>query len=291
MKRLRKYSNYIIDTIRQTKKVHGWSISDFIEPINQMYESLSGRDKKEFRASICELLEGNEYLEDIITIIWMKLKFKEVCPLLFKLFENPPQRLKEEGHYIGTDGIQTGVLIALGELKYKKIVPLLKHIIEDAISKKDIPDSIGVAIEALAKLSPQDAGKYFGWWIDAIQKMEEQQLSFVKTLDDWKIMEKNMAVPVVDTAIHGFFSVKDCIISVAKNQGRQGLKKWLSSITLYNEKDKEFLRKQIKILADGSNELFPNLRILCNYKGESNILATELASLPRMAIYGGTNLI
>lgn len=282
-----KYCKSILEIIGKAKKNRDWSISDYVLPLKFFYKKLKNEEKKEFKSSILKLLQGKVYIDNLIDIC-RDLKIKESCTLLLKLFVNPPRGLKENNYSVWMEGLQRNIVYTLGILKCKDAVTILKKLIEnkDNVTKAPLFNlkwgSCGVAIHALTNISPEESGRYFGWWINVIQKIENKQLAFATSLADWKKMEKNMLAHVIDTDVYGFLSVKNCIISVAQNNGMLGFKKWLSSITLYNRKDREFLLGQIQILADGKNTLFPNLKKICNYRGKSGVFAKELSMLPKI---------
>jgi hypothetical protein len=281
---IEKYSKYILETIRKAKDDRDWSISNYVTPLRKFYRALNQKEAEEFNSSLLKLLRGRIYIENLIDIC-RELKIEKSCGMLLKLFLNPPTHLEESGHPVWIEGLQRNIIYTLGFLKCKEAISVLKRLIDDRVRKRNASlrwDSYGVIINALASISSEESSRYFGWWLSTVQKIESDQLVFLKSLNDWKIMEENNAIPLIDNSIYGFSSVKNCIISVIKNNGLDGLKKWLKSITLYNEKDRRFLKEQFQVLADEKNELYPDLKTICKYKGKSDSLVAELSLLPRL---------
>ncbi|MDD5018794.1 MAG: hypothetical protein PHS61_00010 [Candidatus Omnitrophica bacterium] len=278
-----KYCNYILDTIRKATEDKDWIASDYLIPLGDFYRTLDGKGKKEFDSSLFKLISSKVYLNNLIDIC-RDLKISNCCSLLIRIFSTSVD-FKKDNRFFGRDGVRRNIVYTLGFLRCKEALPFLKQLINIQMNTKLVSscsDVFGVLMYSLTNISPQESSKYFGWWLNSVQKIENTQLASVKTLDDWKMMEETSAFFSKSASIYGFSSIKSCIVSVAQNRGLAGLNKWLKSVSLYTELDREFLKKQIQILADGSNDLFPNLRKICGYKKEPGSLASKLSRLPSL---------
>ena len=276
------YPNKILEIIKSAKSVHNWSISDYLDPVREFYPTLSPKDKRAFCSSLITLLQGKNYLSDVITIC-TEIRLKEACPVLIKLFLNPPRRLKEDSFYIGTKGVRVNALVALGKMRCSNARLLLRDILEIRMLSKKTKfqkfddDLYGSMVVALANISPSDAAKYFGWWIEKDQQLTRQIMAHAKQTDDWKEMERLAIALPIDERSSAF--IQDCILAVAKRRGLRGLKKWLRAVCLPKEDDRDYLRYQLEYMLTGKNPL-SDLKIILHFTGDAQSLARELADLP-----------
>lgn len=275
------YTNIILEIIKKGKAIPHWSISDYLGPIRDLYAQLSAKEKTAFRLAVIELLSGREHLENILDIC-REVHLKEACPILIKLFLNPP-RYKENGHPVWVQGFCRSVAVTLGEIRCRSALSLLRQVVESKVSGKGSKqlrldlESYGVVIQALTSISPKDAAKYFGWWIAKGRELNRQTMALVKKTDDWKKMEDlGIELPIDEESSP---VIQNCILSVAKQGKLVGLKRWLASIVLLKANDRNYLEYQLHHLLTGVDPL-ANLKDTLKFDGDSQALAEELASLP-----------
>jgi hypothetical protein len=282
-----KYNRHILETIRKTKENRDWTVSDYVKPLKTLYKSLNPKDKIKFNSSLIILLHDKRYIANLVDIC-RELKIQESCSELLRLLVNTPVDMAENGYPVWIEGLQRNIIYTLGALKCRNAVNVLEKLVNDKVMGEETSlssltlESYGIIIKALTDISLKESSKYFGWWITKSQEIDDKQIASLGQLDDWKIMKNLNIAPNIEDSTYGADSVRQCLISVAQKSGLTGLKKWLSSITLYSNEDRHFLHKQIFILADDSNSLFPNLKMTCNYRGKSVLLAKELSDLPRI---------
>lgn len=280
-----KYSRQIIDIIGNTKRIPGWSISDYIDKTHDLYLKLSRGERHKFRQSLLNLLDGEEYLSDVIVLIWRKFKLISACPQLIRLFLSPPMNLKEDGVDIGTEGVRIDALVALGELECLKVIPFIESLLNNMVTGEKtnvLPvsfNSCGILISTLAKLSFKKSSKYFGWWLWKAQEIDRINVDFVNSLDDFRRMKKLNIAPDISDSLYGAGVVRECLVVIAKMYKLSGLKRWLRLVRLKQLKDRVYLRVQIKELFEGGHPLVYFKRII-KYRGDDEKLADELASLP-----------
>lgn len=281
-----RYAEQILTIIKQTRDTPHWSVSDYLDPIKRLYVNLLPQDKKDFRLSVLALLEGNECLENIFDVC-QKLQFHEACPRLMKLLVQPPRLI--DRHPVWKDGFRRSVMAALGELKCLKARPFLNRLLTQKMTGKRSGllqlsvTSYGVAMQALAKIAPEDAAKYFGWWLKREQQLVSKELALVKRTDDWKIMEKAGVTLPIDERESAF--AQYCLLTVAKQGGLKYLKQWLARVQLSSISDREHLQYQLERLLTGANPLC-DLKSVLRFTGEPHALAHQLALLPSINTKG-----
>ncbi len=278
---MRTYKNEIVRIIKYGKSVHNFSISDYLDPIKDLYSNLSYKEKKNFQSSLLSLLNERNFVSEI-AVICRQLKIKQVAPSLMEIFLNPPQNT-QDGHPIWIEGLRKTMIASLGELRSKEARVLLINLLDEQIYKNEhnLPrlkqDSYGIVMQALTKISPNDAAKFFGRWISQDRDLRLQTMNMVKKTNDWeKLRELNITLPIDE---HRSSSIEECILTVAKKGKLEGLKKWLKAIKLLKEQDRDALKYNLEYMLNSEDEMY-NLRKILKFKGTAKSLAIKLASLP-----------
>src|SRR3989338_7008603 len=274
--------------IQEAKSIPGWSISEYLIPIRKLYNSLTATEREEFRNAMLSLLKKNILLDNLLDIC-KEIRLKEACTILIKLLLNPPKGLEEDKHRVWIEGLQRQIIHVLGVLGCKDVIALLETLLQNKMRNKNstrLPkmrwDSYGCIINAMANLSIEKAGKYFGWWIMKAQEIDRKQVTFLKKLSDWNVMEDMNIAPNINESLYGAGAVRQCILAVATKKKMSGLRQWLRSIELFRKEDRTYLAKQIVFLLEG-RDIVCNLAKLVNFKGNKVALALELSSLPKIA--------
>ncbi len=275
------YAKTILDIIEKGKAASHWSISDYLNPIRELYAKLSLAEREVFRLAVIELLHGEEHLDNVLDIC-RELHLKEACPMLVKLLRDSP-RYQEDGYPVWVEGFRRRVVVTLGQIGCHNALSLLAQVVESKIAgrrSKQLKldeETYGTVIQALTDLSPADAAKYLGWWIDRDQQLRRKAIALMKQTDDWKKLQTlGVSLPIDERASS---VLEHCILTVVKREKLQGLKNWLRSITLLHECDRDYLQHQLERVLSGENPL-ADLRSLLNFKGDPKSLAGTLASLP-----------
>ena len=132
-------------------------------------------------------------------------------------------------------------------------------------------------MQALAKLAPQDAARYFGWWIEKDQVLNRKTMALVQETDDWKKMKAfGIASPIDERSSS---SIQNCILAVAREGQLKRLKEWLRSVVLPRESSRNYLKYQLEHMLTGKDPL-ANLKLTLKFQGDTKTLVEELAALP-----------
>lgn len=280
------YKTTIIHKIKTTIATPGWSVSDYVLPLKTLYLNLPTKAKKDFRSSLLSLLQNNECLEHVFDIC-IAIKLKEACPILMHQFMNPPKYIKYntgKKYHTWTEGFRKKIIIALGDLQCDEILPTLITLIKErmrgkgkAYYLKEIR-SYSVVMQVMTKLSPQNAAKYFGWWINKAQLVDRNNETLLKRIGGAGILE---SVPDIHLSGIGSSSIRLCIKNALTKLKFEGLKKWLKTVNLINEKDRSYLAMQLEYMLSGQ-DIFCNVNRQVKHNFEPRLLSQGLALLPQI---------
>lgn len=277
----RHYKEMVLRIISDATSIPFWSSSDYLDPIRKLHSNSRGKDRKELRLAVLELLHQQDYLDPIIDVC-REIQLIEACEKLLELFFNPPQQ--NEGHRVWIDGFRRHIVATLGGLGCTKAEPFLESLLSDAVHqnrRSKLPrlssECYGVALSALAQLAPMQAARYFGWWLEVDQEIQQRHSALARSAEGWRALSKLGFGQLLDKSAS--LTIQNCILPIAKKGRLPGLRRWLRSVSLSHEKSRIYLREQLTYMLKGDNPL-ANLKKLIPFQGNPASLADQLASLP-----------